>query len=52
MCENEKAPSGIVKVGVALRIADMIESCRESEPTVAPVTAYRVAWLTPLSSAR
>jgi len=36
----------------ALRIADLTDSSRDAPPEVAPVTAKRVAWLTPFSSER
>jgi hypothetical protein len=49
---NVKAPSGSVSVGVACRIAVMIDCDRVIPACCWPVTAYRVAWLTPFSSER
>ena len=59
MCWKENAASGIPSVGVAFRIANLMVSGRDSlvpgfdgSSSRLPVTAYRVAWLTPFSSAR
>ena len=49
---NVKALSGSVNVGVASRIAALIESSRVDTPVTLPVMPKRVAWLTPFSSAR